>query len=88
VLINGKEERHSEGAYYLEWREGATRARLSVGKNAADASARRQPKQAELNARINGVGIVLDNGNSDSHKSLLVTVADYLADVKLSSYAK
>ena len=24
VLVNGKEERHPEGAYYLEWREGAS----------------------------------------------------------------
>jgi integrase/recombinase XerD len=22
VVVNGKEERHPEGAYYLEWREG------------------------------------------------------------------
>jgi integrase/recombinase XerD len=51
VLVNGKEERHSEGAYHLEWREGTKRVRLSVGKNAADASAKRQRKEAELNAR-------------------------------------
>src|SRR5882762_6873974 len=37
VLINGKPERHTEGAYYLEWREGSKRVRLSVGKAAADA---------------------------------------------------
>jgi hypothetical protein len=28
-----------EGAYYLEWRDGGKRIRLSVGKDAADASA-------------------------------------------------
>src|SRR6266849_5426776 len=50
VFLNGKEERHHEGAYYLEWREGAKRVRLSVGKDAADASARRLRKEAELNA--------------------------------------
>jgi integrase/recombinase XerD len=84
VLVNGKEERHSEGAYHLEWREGTKRVRLSVGKNAADASARRQRKEAELNARNNGVAIVPDSGNSDGHKSLSLAVADYLADVKLT----
>jgi hypothetical protein len=31
VLVNGREERHPEGAYYLEWREDAKRTRLSVG---------------------------------------------------------
>ena len=39
VIINGQEERHPEGAYYLEWWEGAKRVRLSVGKDAADANA-------------------------------------------------
>ena len=41
VHINGHQERHPEGAYYLEWREGAKRVRLSVGKDAQDASTRR-----------------------------------------------
>ena len=27
VLLNGKEEQHAEGAYYLEWREGIKRVR-------------------------------------------------------------
>ena len=26
VVVSGKEEKHSEGAYYLEWRERQTRA--------------------------------------------------------------
>ena len=32
VLVGGKEERHPEGAYYLDWRDNGVRARLSVGK--------------------------------------------------------
>ena len=43
VIVNGQQERHSEGAYYLEWRENGKRVRLSVGKDAQDASARRTP---------------------------------------------
>ena len=69
-----------EGAYYLEWREGAKRVRLSVGKDAADASARRQRKEAELNAVNNGVTVVPENGEN-GHRSLAAAVADYLADV-------
>jgi integrase/recombinase XerD len=84
VLVTGKEERHPEGAYYLEWREGTKRVRVSVGKNASDASARRQRKQAELNARNNGVAIVHDSGDNNGHKSLSLAVANYLADVKLT----
>ena len=34
VLIGGKEQRHPEGAYYLEWREGGKRVRQSVGRDA------------------------------------------------------
>jgi hypothetical protein len=56
VVVNGKQETHKEGAYYLEWREGAKRVRLSVGKDPADASARRQRKEAELNAVNHGGG--------------------------------
>jgi len=41
VIVSGKPETHKEGAYYLEWREGSKRVRLSVGKDPADASARR-----------------------------------------------
>ena len=58
VVVNGKEERHVEGAYYLEWRDGAKRVRLSVGKDPQDAAARRLRKEAELNAVNNGVAVV------------------------------
>lgn len=50
VLVNGRPEPHSEGAYYLEWREKGKRVRLSVGKDPPEAAARRQRKEAELNA--------------------------------------
>ena len=82
VMVNGKPETHKEGAYYLEWREGAKRVRLSVGKDPADASARRQRKEAELNAVNNGVAVVPEG--KDDHRSLAGAVADYLADVKLT----
>lgn len=82
VIVNGKQETHKEGAYYLEWRGGAKRVRLSVGKNAADASARRHGKEAELNAVNHGVTVVPSHRNG--HRSLAVAVEDYLSDVKLT----
>jgi integrase/recombinase XerD len=39
VAVNGVEELHREGSYYVEWYEGTTRKRLSVGKDAAQAHA-------------------------------------------------
>jgi integrase/recombinase XerD len=82
VLVNGQEERHPEGAYYLEWRDGAKRCRLSVGKNAADAAARRLAKEAELNAINHGVAVAAEQKNG--HRSLTKAVTEYLADVKLT----
>lgn len=63
VLVNSQPERHPEGAYYLEWRENGKCEsafppfRLSIGKDAATATARRLQKEAEVNARNNGVAI-------------------------------
>jgi integrase/recombinase XerD len=86
VIVNGKEERHPEGAYYLEWREGAKRVRLSVGKDPADASARRLRKEAELNATNNGVTVVPDGQNG--HPSLAGAVAEFLDETKLTKKRK
>jgi|SRR6516162_1121548 len=84
VLVNGSEE--PEGAYYLEWREGSKRVRLSVGKDAQDAAARGLRKEAELNAVNNGVAVVSENCNGQ--RSLAGTVAEYLEEIRLSKKPK
>jgi integrase/recombinase XerD len=86
VIVNGKQEAHKEGAYYLEWREGAKRVRLSVGKDPADASARRLRKEAELNAVNNGVSVVPDGQNGN--RSIAAAVADFLDETKLTKKPK
>src|SRR5712691_7631950 len=86
VIVNGKEERHPEGAYYLEWWAGSKRIRLSVGKDAADANARRLHKEAELNAVNNGVTVVPENGNG--HRPVAVAIADFLDETKLTKKPK
>src|ERR1022692_2657823 len=88
VVVNGKEERHPEGAYYLEWWAGAKRVRLSVGKDAADASARRLRKESELSATNNGVTIVPENKNGNGHRSVTASIADFLDETKLTKKAK
>ncbi|SRR5258708_10237005 len=82
VVVKGQEERHPEGSYYLEWREGAKRVRLSVGKNPADAAARRLRKEAELNAVNNGVTVVPESDNVQ--RSLIAAVSEFLEETKLS----
>jgi integrase len=86
VLVNGRPERHPEGAYYLEWREKGRRVRLSVGKDPADATARRQRKEAELNALNNGVSVVPENGNG--HPSVAAAVARFLEETELTKKPK
>jgi integrase/recombinase XerD len=87
VLVNGKPERHPEGAYYLEWRVGMKRVRLSIGKDPATATARRLQKEAELNARNNGVNVISEN-DSNGHHSLAVAVTDFLEETKLTKKPK
>src|SRR6185437_3288675 len=86
VAIAGHEERHPEGAYYIEWRENGKRIRLSVGKHAADAAAARQRKEAELVAVANGVAVVPESQNG--RRSLSAAVTEYLEEIKLTKKPK
>jgi integrase/recombinase XerD len=87
VIVNGEAERHPEGAYYLEWRQHGRRVRLSVGKDAQDAVARRQRKEAELNALNNGVGVMPENGNNGP-RSIAKAVGDFLEETELTKKPK
>jgi integrase/recombinase XerD len=86
VLVNGKPVHHPEGAYYLEWRQGARRVRISVGTDAADAHAQRLRKEAELNAKNNGVDIA-EEGSNSKRRSIASAVAEYLDEIKISRKA-
>lgn len=99
VRVNGNEERHPEGAYYLDWRENGVRVRLSVGKNAVDAQTQCQRKTFELNAASHGVvvssiaSIVHEPApsaqiDSNGHRLLSAMVTKYLAATKLSKKPK
>jgi integrase len=90
VMVDGTEERHPEGSYYIDYREGEKRVRISVGKNAADAQSARLAKQAELNAVKAGLEILdapVMIGGQAKH-SLAAAIASYLEDVKLSKKPK
>jgi len=80
VIVADREERHPEGAYYVEWYEGAKRIRRSVGKDAATAAARRLQQEKKLEARAAGLKLVDD---AKSEGSLLAdAVIGYLDEVK------
>lgn len=86
VLVGDREERHPEGAYYISWYEGKRLIRLSVGKDAATATARRLQKEAELNAVNNGIAVVPDGQNGN--RSVAAAVADFLDETKLTKKPK
>ena len=86
VLVEDREERHPEGAYYISWYEGKRLIRLSVGKDAATATARRLQKEAELNAVNNGIAVLPDGQNGN--RSVVAAVADFLDETKLTKKPK
>jgi integrase/recombinase XerD len=101
VLVGGKEERHPEGAYYLDWRENGVRTRLSVGKDAQDALTQRDKKAIALNAANHGIVIaepvateaaLQSNGNGSSngngYRLLAAAVTEYLDEIKLGKKQK
>jgi integrase/recombinase XerD len=86
VSVGDREERHPEGAYYISWYEGKRLIRLSVGKDAATATARRLQKEAELNAVNNGVAVLPEGQNGN--RSVAAAVADFLDETKLTKKPK
>ncbi len=61
--------------------------RLSVGKDASTATARRLQKEAELNATNNGLEVTPENGDNGNH-SLAAAVTDFLEETKLTKKPK
>ncbi|MGH9522189.1 MAG: tyrosine-type recombinase/integrase [Terriglobales bacterium] len=87
VLVAGREERHPEGAYYLEWREDGKRRRLSVRNDAQDAAAQRLKKEADLNARSHGLA-VSDPAQPNGRRSLAAAVSTYLSEIEITKKPK
>jgi integrase/recombinase XerD len=84
VMVDEKQELHPEGAYYLDWREGKKRVRLSVGKDAAYVLEKRSKKEAELNAVNHGIEITPEKTNG---RSLSAAIDSFLEDTKLKQQA-
>jgi integrase/recombinase XerD len=55
VKVEGRDEAHAEGSYYLEWWDGGKRYREAAGPNAFVAAETMRVKQAELTAVRNGI---------------------------------
>jgi integrase/recombinase XerD len=55
VMIEGRDEVHAEGAYYLEWWSDGIRTREAAGPDAFLAAEKARKKQAERAAVMNGI---------------------------------
>src|SRR5690242_5532782 len=64
VEVDGHQEFHKEGAYYLSWYEGKKLKRVSVGTDATAAFARQHRQESILAARANGVTVTDVDTNS------------------------
>jgi integrase/recombinase XerD len=86
VLVVDKEERHPEGAYYLEWYEGSRRVRRSVGKDAITAASLRHRQEQILASKAAGITVV---GEGKKEGALLgESVATYLDEIKKTKKRK
>lgn len=88
VEIAGREERHPEGSYYIEWYEDGKRLRRSVGKHALAADAQRHQQEEILVARAAGFKAGLKFVDDTGKILLSKAVTTYLADVQLAKAKK
>jgi integrase len=84
VRVDGNDEHHPEGCYYIEWRENGQRHRLSVGSDPVAAHAAQQRKLAELNARAHGIALAAPAPEValPETPTIAEAIAAYVAQVK------
>jgi len=84
VWVNDREERHTEGTYYIDYKVADRRVRESVGTNAQEAAARRDQKQVELAAKNSGLVVQEET----TKRSLKTAITQYLDEIKLTKKPK
>ena len=87
VIVDGHQEKHPGGSYYLEWRENGRRKRLSVGRDATVAFNSQIRKIKELEARAEGLEVQVPKDDPNRFQ-LRSAMADFLEEIKLSRQDK
>ena len=89
VLVDGVEEVHTEGRYYIDYLEGKTRKRLAAGKTAAEATMFAEATSRTLKAReaAAAAGIALPEVETKAEagtggRSLREAVETYLLEIQ------
>ena len=81
IRVRGAIEVHSEGAYYLEWREGKRRVREPVAER-TEVLDRARRKRLEIQAVLAGLLIVPPNGHAGGGVSIQQAVEEFLENIK------
>jgi integrase/recombinase XerD len=87
VMVNDRQEKHPEGAYYLDWTEDGKRRRVSVGSDATAAYNSRVRKQRELDALASGL-IVSNPIEDDSRLRIRSAIDDFFEEIQLGRQRK
>src|SRR5207245_841708 len=86
IKLNGTEETHAEGRYYLDWREDGKRYRIAAGKDATEAENQRHAKELELAAINAGVPVLAQV--DDERPMLTSAIGAFLEETKLTKKPK
>jgi hypothetical protein len=82
VKVEGRDEAHAEGSYYLEWWDGGKRYREAVGPNAFVAAEKMRLKQAELSAVRNGIIPTAPVVESDPERKTLAEALESYKEIR------
>ena len=89
VKINGREQYHPEGSYYLDWYEaGDKRQRRCVGKNALRAEAEYRQQEQRLTAKAASLKAGLKIVDETGQIKIADAVTAYLAETQLTKKPK
>lgn len=87
VKVGDTEERHPEGSYYLDWYEGTTRKRKSVGKDATHAQTLLKKKEYEFQGKPHGIDFP-EPAPEDNGPTLDTMIASYLKEIEATKKRK
>ena len=83
VRVNGKDESHPEGSYFIEWWDQGKRHCVPAGADAQDAADKARVKEAHLSAERNGIIPSLPQPQPTPQRtSLPSALDDYLSYVR------